>query len=101
MRIEDRRGEPVEEATVTVADDELIDLLQGLADLVEGTREHVHVTDSSVGGAQLVFRRGTDEESEPLERQMDWWVGPLILFGVLFLSIGLITFVRWAVGLVS
>lgn len=101
MRIEDRRGEPVEEATVTVDDTELIDLLQALADLVEGTREHVHVTDSSVGGAQLVFRRGSGTDVEPLERHMDWWVGPLVLFGVLFLSIGIITFVRWAAGLMS
>ncbi|HYI44623.1 MAG TPA: hypothetical protein VE174_04075 [Actinomycetota bacterium] len=101
MRIEDRRGEAVEEATISVDDDELIDLLQGLADLVEGTREHVHITDSSVGRAQLVFRRGTGEEVEPLERQMDWWVGPLVLFGILFLSIGIVTFIRWAAGLMS
>jgi hypothetical protein len=101
MRIEDRRGEPVEEATISVDDEELIDLLQGLADLVEGTREHVHITDSSVGRAQLVFRRCTGEEVEPLERQMDWWVGPLVLFAILFLSIGIVTFIRWAAGLMS
>ena len=101
MRIEDRRGEAVEEATVTVDDDELIDLLQGLADLVEGTRERVHVTDSSVGRAHIVFKRGTGAEVEPIERQVDWWVGPLVLFAVLFLSIGIITFIRWAAGLMS
>jgi hypothetical protein len=59
------------------------------------------VTDSSVDGAQIVFRRGSGEEVEPLERQMDWWVGPLVLFGLLFLSIGIITFIRWAVGLMG
>ncbi|HWL64801.1 MAG TPA: hypothetical protein VNP73_02410 [Actinomycetota bacterium] len=102
MKIEDRRGEPVGEATVTVDDEELIDLLQGLADLVEGKREHVHVTESVVGGSHIVFRRGGDEEeAAPIERQMDWWVGPVVLFGALFLIIGLVTFVRWAVNLVT
>ena len=101
MKIEDRRGEAVGEATVTVDDEELIDLLQGLADLVEGKREHVHVTESTVGGSHIVFRRGGPEEAEPIERQMDWWVGPVVLFGALFLIIGLITFVRWAVNLVT
>jgi hypothetical protein len=32
MKIEDRRGETVDETTVTVDDEELIDLLQGLAE---------------------------------------------------------------------
>ena len=100
MRLEDRRGEAVEEVTVTVDDTEMIDLLQGLADLVEGKKELAHITDSSVGGPHLVFRRGSGEEVEPLERQMDWWVGPLVLFGVLFLVIGVVTFVRWAAGLI-
>lgn len=101
MKIEDRRGEPVPEATVTVDDTELIELLQALADLVEGKREHAHLSQPSVGGSQLVFRRGNPEEAEPIERQMDWWVGPLVLFGVLFFVIGLVTFVRWAAGLVT
>jgi hypothetical protein len=101
MRIEDGRGEAVGEATVTVDDEELIDLLQGLADLVEGKREHVHIVESAVGGSQIVFRRGGPEEAAPIERQMDWWVGPVVLFGTLFLIIGLVTFVRWAVNLVS
>ena len=101
MRIENRRGEPVEDATVTVDDAELIDILQGLADLVEGKRDHVHIVESEVGGQQIVFRRGSGEETEPIERQMDWWVGPLVLFAILFLTIGVITFIRWAVGLVT
>ena len=100
MRIEDRRGEPVQEITVTVEDAELIDLLQGLADLVEGTKELAHITESEVGGPHIAFRRGTGEEVEPIERQMDWWVGPLVLFGVVFLIIGIVTFVRWAAGLI-
>jgi hypothetical protein len=98
MKIEDRRGETVDETTVTVDDEELIDLLQGLADLVEGKREHLHF--QQLGGPELVVKRATEGE-EPIERQMDWWVGPLILFGIVFVVIGAVTVIRWAVGLVS
>ena len=99
MRIEDRRGEPVQETTVTVDDAELMDLLQGLADLVEGKRDHLHL--AQAGGPQLVVRRGAVDDAEPIERQMDWWVGPLVLFGGTFLVLGIITFIGWAVRLIS
>jgi hypothetical protein len=99
VRIEDRRGEPVQETTVTVDDAELMDLLQGLADLVEGKRDHLHL--AQAGGPQLVVRMGTGTDSEPIERQMDWWVGPVLLFGALFLVLGIATFIRWAAGLIT
>jgi hypothetical protein len=99
MKIEDRRGEAVDEATVTVDDTELIDLLQGLADLVEGKREHLHF--AQLGGPELVVKRGTEGDAAPIERQMDWWVGPLLLFGVLFAVVGAITIVAWAIRLAS
>lgn len=99
MRIEDRRGEPIAEATVTVDDQELIDLLQGLADLIEDKREHLHFQQQR--GPELVVQRASAEEAAPIEHQMDWWVGPIILFGVLFVIVGMITVIRWAVGLVS
>ncbi len=99
MRIEDRRGEPIVETTVTVDDAELIEMLEGLADLVEGKREHVHFDASP--DQQLVVKKGSTEETEPIERQMDWWVGPLVLGMVLFFAIGLVTFIRWAAGLVT
>ncbi|MEA2499218.1 MAG: hypothetical protein QOH26_1623 [Actinomycetota bacterium] len=99
MRIEDRKGEPLSEATVTVEDDELIDLLQGLADVIEGKREHLHF--AQIGGSQLVVRRAHDDDDDPIERQMDWWAGPLVLFGALFVIIGFATVLRWAIGLLS
>ncbi len=99
MRIEDRKGESLTEATVTVDDKELIDLLQGLADVVEGSREHLHF--SQLGGPQLVVRRTSEADDDPLGRGLDWWVGPLILFGVVFLVIGAVTVGRWAIGLLS
>jgi hypothetical protein len=99
MKIEDRRGESLAEATVTVDDEELIDLLQGLADVIEGKREHLHF--SQLGGPQLVVRRTAEAEDDPLGRQLDWWMGPLILAGIVFVVIGAVTVVRWAAGLAS
>ena len=99
MKIEDRRGESLVEATVTVDDEELIDLLQGLADVVEGTREHLHF--NQLGGPQLVVRRESEGDPDPIGRQLDWWVGPLILVGAIFIVIGAVTFVRWAIDIVG
>jgi len=99
LRIEDQRGESITEATVTVDDEELVDLLSGLADVIEGERQHLHF--SQLGGPQLVVRRSAEAEADPLGRQMDWWLGPAVLFGVIFVIIGLITVIRWAVGLAS
>ncbi|MFP5298035.1 MAG: hypothetical protein ACLGHL_03480 [Actinomycetota bacterium] len=87
------------EATVTVSDEELIDLLEGLADVVENKREHLHF--QQLGGPQLVVRRAHDDDDDPLGRQVDWWLGPAVLFGAIFVIIGLVTTIRWAVGLVS
>ena len=99
MKIEDRSGESMTETTITVDDEELIDLLQGLADVVEGKREHLHF--AQVGGPQLVVRRTSEADDDPLGRQMDWWLGPAVLFGTLFVIIGLVTVVRWAAGLIG
>jgi len=99
MKIEDRSGDSLPEATVTVDDTELIDLLQGLADVVVGTREHLHF--AQMGGPQLVVRRELESDSDPLRRQMDWWLGPLVLFGIVFVVIGFVTVIRWAAGLLS
>ena len=98
MKIEDRRGESLTEATVTVDDKELMDLLQGLADVVEGSREHLHF--NQVGGPQLVVRRAHEDDDDPLGRQVDWWLGPLVLVGVILLIVGAATFIRWIAGLV-
>ena len=99
MRLEDKRGDAITEATVVVDDHELIDLLQGLADVVEGKREHLHF--KQLGGPQLVVRRQEEADSDPLGRSMDWRVGPLVLFGLVFLVVGIATVIRWASGLIS
>ena len=100
MKIQDRDGQSIREATVTVDSQEIIDLLQGLADVVEGKREHLHFRQPT--GPELVVKLGGEQEAEdPLGSQLDWYVGPLVLFGGLFVLIGMVTVVRWAVGLLS
>jgi hypothetical protein len=97
LRIEDRTGESLSEATVTVDDEELIDLLQGLADVVEGSRPHLHF--NQIGGPQLVVRREVESEDDPLGRQLDWRLGPVVLFGLLFVIVGAVTVFRWFIDL--
>ena len=99
MRIEDRDGRVLTEATVSVDEAELVDLLEGLADVIEGKREHLHF--KQVAGPQLVVRRTVDSDPDPLARQMDWWVGPLVLFGAVFIVVGAVTVIRWAAGLLG
>ncbi|MGI8708454.1 MAG: hypothetical protein ACR2LG_09675 [Actinomycetota bacterium] len=97
VKIEDREGRSLEEATLTLDDEEIIDLLQGVADVVEGKREHLHF--SQLGGPQLVVRHVSGSEPDPLGRQMDWWVGPLILLGAVLVIVGLANVVGWVAGL--
>jgi hypothetical protein len=98
MKIEAKDGDSLPEATVVLDDEELIDLLQGLADVIEGKREHLHF--NQLGGPQLVVRRTAEAEADPLGRQTDWWMGPLVLFVAVFVVIGAVTVIRWAASLV-
>lgn len=99
MKIEDREGSDIPETTVTVSPEEIIDLLQGLADVIEGKREHLHF--AQAGGPELVVRLEGEGDDDPLGRQMDWWLGPLVLIVTLLSVVGLITLVRWAAGLLG
>jgi hypothetical protein len=101
MNIKDRNGDPLAEATVTVDAHELMDLLQGVADIVEGKREHLHFKQPT--GSELVIRLGTESggEPDPISNQMDWYLGPLVLLGGLFVIIGVVTMLRWVLGLLT
>jgi hypothetical protein len=67
--------------------------------VIEGKREHLHF--QQLGGPELVVKLADPDEAEPLDRQMDWWVGPLVLFGAVFVVIGFVTVLRWAIGLAT
>ena len=97
MKIENRSGESLAEATLTLDDDEAVDLLQGLADVVEGSRDHLHF--AQLGGPQLVVRKTSESDPDPLRRQMDWWMGPLILIGAIFLVVGAVNVIQWMLDL--
>lgn len=99
MRIEDRSGESLSEVTVSVDDAELIDLLQGLADVIEGQRPHLHF--KQAGGPQLMVRRAADDDDDPLGRGLDWWIGPLVLTAIVLIVVGAATVIRWAAGLLG
>ncbi len=99
MKIEDRDGRVLTEATVSVDEAELVDLLEGLADVIEGKREHLHF--KQLGGPQLVVRRTAESDPDPLGRQMDWWLGPLVLFAAVFILVGAVTVIRWAASLLG
>lgn len=99
MKIEDRSGRSLPEATITVDPEEIIDLLGGLADVIEGKREHLHFAQTA--GPQLVVRLEREGDPDPLGRQMDWWLGPMVGVGALFCIVGVITVVRWAAGLLG
>jgi hypothetical protein len=97
MKIEDRRGQSLPEVTVSVDENEIVSLLEGVADVIEGKREHLHF--AQPGGPQLVVRRASETDDDPLGRQVDWWVGPLILLAALFIILGAATFIGWAASL--
>jgi hypothetical protein len=97
MKIEDRRGQSLPEVTVSVDENEIVALLEGVADVIEGKREHLYF--AQPGGPQLVVRRASESDDDPLGRQVDWWVGPLILLAALFIVLGAATFVQWAASL--
>ena len=98
MKIEDKAGKSLSEATLTLDNDEIVDLLTGLADVIEGDRKHLHF--NQLGGPHFVIRRTEEAEADPLGRQSDWWMGPLVLFGAVFVVIGFVTVIRWASGLI-
>ena len=98
MKIEDKAGKSLAEATVTLDNEEIVDLLTGLADVIEGDRKHLHF--NQLGGPQLVLRRTEEAEADPLGRQADWWMGPLVLLAVVFIVIGAATVIRWAANLI-
>lgn len=93
MDIQDDRGHPLEEVTLRLTQAEVADLLVGASSLDDGGADHAVVRDPESGRSVALYLAGEDEAT-PLERQSDWWVGPIILVVVLFLAVGAYTIAR-------
>lgn len=98
MQIVDDRGRSLEEATVHLSDDEIADLLVAASQLDDRSRGHEVIRDPS--GTSLALYRLTEDETPPLARHTDWWVGPVILFLVVLAAVGAFTVVRGLVNLI-
>lgn len=96
MKIQDARGRTIPEVTLQLQDEEVTDLMVAASQLEEGSVSHAIVRDSS-GNAVALYMRS--EELEPLERQVDWWLGPVILLVVVLVGVGAYTIVRGIIGL--
>lgn len=96
MDIKDGRGHDLEEVVLRLSSDEMADLLVATSEVDDGTADHVFLRDAS--GRTLAIYPDR-EESQPLERASDWWVGPLLLGVILLLVIGAFSVARSLVGL--
>ncbi|HEU5001334.1 MAG TPA: hypothetical protein VFW71_00955 [Actinomycetota bacterium] len=93
MDIEDDRGRTLEEVTLHLNPAEVADLLVGASSLDDGGADHAVVRDPESGRSVALYLAGENDKT-PLERQSDWWVGPIILIVVLFLAVGAYTIAR-------
>lgn len=93
MDIQDDRGHSLEEVTLRLTQAEVADLLVGASSLDDGAADHAVVRDPQSGRSVALYLADEDEAT-PLERQSDWWVGPIILIVVLFLAVGAYTIAR-------
>ena len=97
MEILDGRGKSIPEATLKLSKEEVTDLLVETSQVDDGSKDHALLRDES--GSTLAIYVETDEKA-PLEKHVDWWVGPLILIFVVLVVVGAITIARGIVSLI-
>lgn len=96
MQISDSRGRSLDEVVVRLDGEELTELLVAASQLDERSRDHAVVGDEAGNIVALYRETG---EAPPLQRHFDWWLGPLILAGVILMLVGAFTIARGFVGL--
>jgi hypothetical protein len=89
----DDRGRGLDEVTLRLHAAEVADLLVGASSIDDGAADHAVIRDPESGRSVALYLASEDEET-PLDRQSDWWVGPIILLVVLFISVGAYTIAR-------
>lgn len=86
----------MDEVTVRLQREEITELLVAASQLEDGNERHVVVGDQAGNIVALYRETG---EAPPLQRQFDWWLGPLILAAVIFMGIGAFTIAKGIVRL--
>lgn len=96
VQILDAGGRPLSEVIVRLSEQEIAELLVAASEMDDGATDHAVIRDPA--GTTVALYRDAGEP-QPLERHLDWWVGPLILAAVLLMVIGAFTLARGAVRL--
>ncbi|MCA1840776.1 MAG: hypothetical protein ABR507_00840 [Actinomycetota bacterium] len=96
MQIQDGAGRPLDEVTLKLDQEEVTQLLVGASQIDDGSSDHALIRDHA-GTVLAVYIE--DSEPGPLKKGTDWWLGPIILVGVIVLVVGLYTIARGLVGL--
>lgn len=79
-----------------MSQEEMTELMVAASELEGGEVSHAIVRDSQ-GNAVAIYP--DPKEPEPIERQVDWWLGPLLLVLVLLMAIGAFTLARGFVAM--
>ena len=95
VEILDAQGRTLEEVTIRLTPGEVADLMVGASSIDDGAADHAVVRDPD--GRSVALYLGEEGDATPLDRQSDWWVGPIVLVVVLFMAVGAYTI---AVGLI-
>jgi hypothetical protein len=93
VEITDDRGRALEEVTLRLNPEEVADLLVGASSIDDGAADHAVVRDPGSGRSVALYL-AEEGDATPLERQTDWWVGPIVLVVVLFVVVGAYTIAR-------
>ena len=93
VEITDDRGRELEEVTLRLNLQEVADLLVGASSIDDGAADHAVVRDPGSGRSVALYL-AEEGDATPLERQTDWWVGPIVLLVVLFVAVGAFTIAR-------
>lgn len=86
MEITDAQGHTIEQVTVRLTPEEVANLMVGASSLDDGNADHAVIGDDE--GRSLALYLAASGDATPLERQSDWWVGPIILVVAVFVLAG-------------
>lgn len=96
MDIRDINGKQLDEVTLRLTATEVTELLVAASELDEGSKRHTLIRDRD-GSTFALYIDAT--EDQPLKKGTDWWVGPILLLGIILMVVGMVTIARGAVTL--